>query len=311
MLVDTKVGLNARQFLAVIVTYHFLIMKHKSFILIVVLSLFIEVALSPIRMFISCNASTLIGFVAYFGLSLFCFRKYSIRFSKGQILLALTIGLFVLHIPLRLIDFDGSLISLPDFLFHFLGIIIGFVFIKLQDYKKWVILGLSTVLAIFMYFKGYSFWLHKLNFSTFSGNVNFTLPISIRGYDQNNQLITNKAFHNRIVVLDFWHTQCGVCFRKFPEVQKLFNKYGKDQAVLLFAINNPSKQDTTGQAFAMLKDRGYTFPVVVPTVDTIPQAFGVTHYPTTIIIDKTGNVVFRGAIENAEKVIDELLKNGM
>jgi len=253
----------------------------------------------------------LIGFVAYFGLSLFCFRKYSSKFSKGQILLALTTGLFVLHIPLKLIDFDGSLISLPDSLFHFFGIIIGFVFIKLPDYKKWVILGLSTVLAIFMYFNGYSLWLHKLNFGTFSGNVNFTSPISISGYDQNNQLITNKTFHNRIVVLDFWHTQCGVCFRKFPEVQKLYNKYGKDQAVLLFAINKPSKQDTIGQVFSMLKDRGYTFPVVVLTVDTIPQAYGVTHYPTTIIIDKTGNIVFRGVIENAEKVIDELLKNGM
>jgi len=55
----------------------------------------------------------------------------------------------------------------------------------------------------------------------------------------------------------------------------------------------------------------YTFPSIIPVDEELPDKFGVKYYPTTIIINEDGYVVFFGSIEKAENVIRGLIKNGM
>jgi len=35
---------------------------------------------------------------------------------------------------------------------------------------------------------------------------------------------------NKLIVLDFWTTTCGVCFKSFPDYEKIYLKY-KDNSV--------------------------------------------------------------------------------
>lgn len=132
------------------------------------------------------------------------------------------------------------------------------------------------------------------------------MPCTIEGKNQFGKLFSIQDFQNKILILDFWHTRCGVCFRKFPIVQELYTKYKSDTSILILTINKPIEDDSTGQAFNVIKQNGYTFPVLLPKNKSLPEIFEVTSYPTTFVIDKNGKIIFKGDIELVEPILHDL-----
>lgn len=157
-----------------------------------------------------------------------------------------------------------------------------------------------------MYFQGYDYWIQKLNFGTFTGNVSYAQPAKFEAFNNTGKLISDDDFQNKIVLLDFWHSQCGVCFQKFPQLQALHEKYKDDSSVMIMAVNKPLDDDKPDQAFKMIEDRGYTFSVVIPKDEELPEKFGVFTYPKTFIIANDRMVVFYGDIWLAAGKIEEL-----
>ena len=291
---------------------HAIFMSLKSFLLTILFSFILEIIISPIRAYLGgFPVSCVVGFIAFFVLTTFFSKRFSSKISLNLIFLGVTLGLFIIQIPIRILDFDNTLISLPDFICHFLGIVCGWTYMLLKGFKKWVPFSLGLVFSVFLLISGYDYWLFKLNFGTFTGKVHYKQPIHIIGRDQNNRLITDDEMKGKLVLLDFWHTRCGVCFEKFPKVQSLYDQFKFDTSFILYAVNKPLKQDSTGQAFSMLKERKYTFPILIPTIDKLPEAFGAVFYPTVVIINKTGTVIYRGDIEHSAQIIKSLTKNGM
>ena len=138
------------------------------------------------------------------------------------------------------------------------------------------------------------------------GKVQYTLPVKFEAYDARQDLITNSSFQNKVVLLDFWYTGCGACFEKFPQVQAAYDRYENDPSVAIFAVDVPIEEDTPGQAFQVIKDEGYSFPVVIVKDEELPKKFGVKYYPTTFVIDRSGQIVFKGDIAGAVKMVEEL-----
>jgi|GEM_PF-296162 len=293
-------------------TSHALFMRLKYFILTILFSLLLEILTSPFRAYLGgFPVSCVVGFIAFFILTIIISKRYSSKLSLGLIFLGMTLGLFIIQIPTRILDFDGTLVSLPDFICRFLGIVCGWTFMVLSGFKKWAPFSLGLLFSVFLLIWGYDYWLFKISFGTFTGHVYYKQPIPIIGHDQNDHHLTGSETKGKIVVLDFWHTACGVCFEEFPEVQSLYNKLKSDSSIIFLAVNKPLKRDSSGQAFAMLKKEKYTFPILIPSVDTLPEAFSVFLYPTTIIIDKSGTVIYRGDMGHAESIIRRLTKDGM
>ena len=56
----------------------------------------------------------------------------------------------------------------------------------------------------------------------------------------------------------------------------------------------------------MIKKEGYSFPVVIPTDEELPEKFGVKGYPTTFVINQNNQIVYKGDIEGAIKMVDKL-----
>lgn len=211
------------------------------------------------------------------------------------------------YLPLHLRNYENTLLSLPSFLAHLAGI--GFAFAVQASKGRWkyaipIVLLVLTPLAAF---KGYALWLHKLNFGTYTGNTSYKVPVPVEGLLQDGERFTAGELKGKVVVLDFWHTRCGVCFQKFPQVQKLYDRYKANPSLVLLAVNKPLEGDSTGQAFSMLQQRNYTFPVLMPHAKTLPEAIGVRAYPTTVVMDTAGVVVYRGRIEDAASVIERLM----
>ena len=105
-------------------------------------------------------------------------------------------------------------------------------------------------------------------------------------------LKTKKA-----VVLNFWYIECMPCKMEFPFMQEAYEKY-KDQLEIL--AMNPVNADEAAIA-AFKKELGLTFPMA--QVDALwEQMMGLTAYPTTVVIDRYGNIVLmhRGSIDSVD-----------
>lgn len=105
------------------------------------------------------------------------------------------------------------------------------------------------------------------------------------------ELLQNK----KAVVLNFWFAKCNPCKAEFPFMQRAFEKYSDDIALL--ALNPVDDAQTVAQYRAA---EGFDIPMA--SVDAVwMQAFELMSYPTTMVIDRFGNInlVHVGSVPNA------------
>ena len=122
--------------------------------------------------------------------------------------------------------------------------------------------------------------------------IDFTLT------DQDGETHTLSDYKGKTVFLNFWATWCPPCKREMPEIQALYEKYGKNQDdLIVLGVANPKtdgfprNQDVTRpEVEQFLQDNGYTFPVVMDLTGEVFSGYGVTAFPTTFMIDSDGNV---------------------
>ncbi len=118
--------------------------------------------------------------------------------------------------------------------------------------------------------------------------IDFTLT------DQYGNTHTLSDYKGKTVFLNFWATWCPPCRREMPDIQALYEKYSEeeDPSVIILGIAAPElgqEQNEEGIA-AFLEENGYTYPVVMDRGGQIFAGYGIYSYPTTMMIDKDGNV---------------------
>jgi thiol-disulfide isomerase/thioredoxin len=195
----------------------------------------------------------------------------------------------------------------PVLIIDLLGILSGFFYLKLKRPFNFMPLAFSSVFVVFMFFLGFDYYKHKQAYQTFTGRIEpYKSQQKIEGIDRQNNPVDNRAFENKIVLLDFWYTKCGDCFEKFPQLQAFYDKYKDDNSIAVCAINKPIEEDKPNEAFQLVEKKGFTFPVLLPTDVELPEKFDIRGYPTTLVIDRSGMVVYKGGIEGAVKMVENL-----
>lgn len=288
---------------------------NKKLVSIVLISCLFDVALSPLRGYVSLMASTVVGFAVYFIFTAVVIKKYTYAFKPTHLLLAVILGCSIFPVPAHTLYFNSSLSSLPDYIMHLLGILAGYWFIlSNRKYVKTTIVMLSIILCVFVYFKGYFMWIHNLNFGTFTGLVTDTPPTSeIAFLTIQGDTVTLESFKGRYLVLDCWYTYCGVCYKKFPEVQVFYDRYKKHPEVTFYAVhsrmvNRKRAEESISAGNTILLEKGYTFPCLSIDIDNpVLQELGVNRYPTVLIFNKTSELIFKGNMENASQYIADIL----
>ncbi len=281
-------------------------MKIKVLAIIFFASFMLTLILSPLRGYVSFQSDAVIGFICYLLLTIYSVKKYQSIYSTFAIFIILIIGRWTLELPIRILFFESTLVSFPDSLMQTIGIICGFLYCQLKKPFSILTVVLGFSITVFMFFEGYSLWIHKLNFGTFTGKISSALPAKFEAFDEQKKLITATDFENKIVLLDFWYSGCGVCFDKFPQLQTVYEKYQNDPDVMILAVNKPIDEDKPNQAFEMIREEGYSFPVVITKDADLAEKFGVKGYPTTFVINRNGQIVYKGDIEGAVKIVAEL-----
>ena len=112
----------------------------------------------------------------------------------------------------------------------------------------------------------------------------FTLKDVLTGKDY-----TLSQFRGKVVVVNFFTFFCGPCRDEMPDLSKIYTELkGKGLQTLGIALSS----DPTQIRF-LVKQLGLQYPVLIGN-DKVSDAYGsIAVVPTTVIIDKQGNIAQR------------------
>lgn len=170
--------------------------------------------------------SSLVGFLLYGFLTVICLYKFRVKLPPKYILLAIWMGVGLLETIYRCYSFKSSIISIPSSLLWWLGILCGYLYWKVsRSWLKVIVVLLPFLFTLWMSYYGYSMWIHKLNFGSFTGKIEKVVTSDYSLFDEMHKEIKLSQLKGKYVVLDFWHKYCGVCYSKMPMVENLYKRY--------------------------------------------------------------------------------------
>lgn len=100
-----------------------------------------------------------------------------------------------------------------------------------------------------------------------------------------------SGLRGKVVLLDFWASWCPPCREEMPKLVSFYEEHKKSDFQLI-AINIDNRasnmQHFLDKLFPMPE-----FPIIEDNTQKIPALFNIEAMPTTILIDKKGNIRYR------------------
>jgi cytochrome c biogenesis protein CcmG/thiol:disulfide interchange protein DsbE len=93
-------------------------------------------------------------------------------------------------------------------------------------------------------------------------------------------------YKGKVVVLNVWASWCVPCREEVPLLQKTQENISRQGGVVL----GVDTQDETGAARDFMTERKATFPSLRDKDRSYVHKFGVTGYPETFLIDRSGRI---------------------
>ena len=131
--------------------------------------------------------------------------------------------------------------------------------------------------------------------------IAFNLP------DTSGKGVSDKDLAGQIVLFDFFATWCGPCKIEAPQLEDSIWQVYKDQGVVVLGVDF---QETNDKLKEFITTYNLTYPMVRDTAGNLFQAYGFRGFPSTIISDRQGKIVYmEGGFDIPEftRVIDSLL----
>lgn len=154
---------------------------------------------------------------------------------------------------------------------------------------------------------------------------------------KNGPAVNLASLRGKCVILDFWGYWCGPCVQRMPDLFKLYDKY-RESGLEVVSIHIDQGEDETAPVDSVDKlderlvkvrknlwdGRDLPYPVALIKAKSVPYGpaglarearcqasadYGVTSYPTLILIDRAGNIVdmFEPTLAKDVERLEELL----
>jgi peroxiredoxin len=121
--------------------------------------------------------------------------------------------------------------------------------------------------------------------------------------------VTTSELRGRVVLLNFWATDCVVCVKEMPRLVRTYRKFAA-QGFEMIAI--AMRYDPPNYVLRYAEQNALPFKVALDPMGELAKAFGdVKLTPTTIVIDKRGNMIKRIVGEPDFAALDALIERSL
>jgi thiol-disulfide isomerase/thioredoxin len=130
--------------------------------------------------------------------------------------------------------------------------------------------------------------------------------------DKNGQEFTLSSLRGKYVLLDFWGSWCGPCRASHPHLKALYAKYrGQGLEIVGIADEKISGiREAEGAWLQAIKADGINWPQVLNNYGKaetdLTQVYGISGFPTKILLDKDGKILYKQVGSGGEGLDDEL-----
>lgn len=107
--------------------------------------------------------------------------------------------------------------------------------------------------------------------------------------DEDGNVVSLSSLKGKVVFINFWATWCPPCIYEMPSINDLKKSFSDRDDMVFLMVDVDNKID---QSVAFMRDNQYDLPVYVPA-SMIPSDFLAGAIPTTVILDKEGEMVAR------------------
>jgi thiol-disulfide isomerase/thioredoxin len=108
--------------------------------------------------------------------------------------------------------------------------------------------------------------------------------------DVNGQSFTLSDYEGKTIAVNFWATWCPPCRQEMPDLDAYYRAHLPDGDFLLVAVNDG---EDPLQARTFIEENGFSFPTLVDPTSSVTISQGINGLPTTLIIDPSGQIVYR------------------
>lgn len=126
-------------------------------------------------------------------------------------------------------------------------------------------------------------------FQQTSSRVRSTFPApDFTARDLNGRPLRLSDLRGKVVFLNLWATWCAPCREEMPSMEMLQREMAGQDFVIV-AVSEDANGAEAVRPF--VSEFGFTFPILLSPNGEVGRKYGITGYPETFIIDKTGKVV--------------------
>jgi thiol-disulfide isomerase/thioredoxin len=128
----------------------------------------------------------------------------------------------------------------------------------------------------------------------------------------NSDKLTMAALRGRVVLVEFWTSDCVNCLRTLPYIAAWYEKY-RTQGFVVVGVHSPETELERRREHVeeAIRRRGITYPVAQDNDYATWNAFENPAWPASYLIDRQGRIVRRhygeGGYREMETAIRELL----
>ena len=242
----------------------------------------------------SLDAKLIVGFVVFFLLTFFVLKNSNFPNKLFAFILVAWLPFLVL-VCFNVFQFKDTWTTLWSSIFICLGVLAGVLYYIGKNILIPIVFGLFIPLWFIVIKEPYK---NKMQYGYFDQTTFFNFPINVSFFDTGN---ASQNFYDptKYYILDFWHSRCGVCFRKFPVVDSI-SRLADTAKFFIGAVNIPILNEVKEDNYHILDSFEYKFQKLFAINRSVADSFGVVYYPTTIVI-KSNHIIFRGDFDEAIK----------
>lgn len=107
--------------------------------------------------------------------------------------------------------------------------------------------------------------------------------------DVDGKRVSLSEFRNQVIFINIWASWCPPCVAEMPTIQTLYESVGDHPNITFMLLSMDEKRH---KAVDFMRRKEFPMPYYFPA-SGIPKEFRSQYLPTTFVISKTGQIVYR------------------